>query len=174
MSFKEWLENQDVYRVDPSRVSDFSQNLKTYHRSPDWSSSGTFEKESDVPADWQKETGLFAGQLKDVVPYAVPRDVRWIITYGNPKRPTVTFEEVDKPKIVGNQPYLSRFPASQFNQTPSGEFFSGNPNQLSKQEAIRKPLNFIRRWYEVRFVPNLEKLANQLRTQNVEFSSEGL
>jgi hypothetical protein len=79
LTFREFLENF-VYRFDQEKIGDFSKGLKTYYRSPDWTSSGTFSGEEKIPSDWQKETGLFAGDLKDVIPYAVPRDVKWVVT----------------------------------------------------------------------------------------------
>jgi hypothetical protein len=117
---------------------------------------------------------LFAGELKHIIPYAVPRDVRWIVTYENSKRPTVIFDQSDKTKMINYKPQLSRFPSSTFTRTPSGEFFSRNPGHPNRQETIRNPINFMRQWYNVKFVPNLVNLATKLKTQNVHFDSEGL
>jgi len=112
--YTEWLEQNNVYRIDQDKIGNFSSKLRSYHRNSDWTSSGTFDKESDVPSDWTKETGLFAGDLKDVIPYAVPRDVKWIVTHENPKRPTVIFNQLDKTRIISHRPYLSQFPSSWF------------------------------------------------------------
>ena len=172
MQFKEWFETS-VYRIDKDKIDDFSSGLRTYHHTPDWKTSGTFEKESDAPPDWGKSTGLFAGQLRNIIPYATPRDTRWIVTWDNP-RPTVTFDQKDKVKIMGYRPYLSKFPASGFNQVPSGEFFSKTPPTANKQEVIRNPIKFIQKWYNVNFVPDIQEFANQLKSQNIQFDAEGM
>lgn len=174
LNFRQFVENEFVYRIDKNPISDFSKERRTYHRSPDWTSSGTFGNKEKIPPDWHKETGLFAGELKHVIPYAVPRDVKWIVTYENPKRPTVMFSQIDKARMAGYKPYLSKFSASSFTKVPSGEFFSSDPRQASRQEIIRNPLNFIRQWYNVKFVPDVVELAKQLRSQNIHFDGEGI
>lgn len=172
MNFREYAENF-VYRIDKDRVADFSKGLRTYYHAPDWSSSGTFDDLSEIPPDWKQMTGLFAGQLKHVIPYAVPRDVKWIVMHDEP-RPTVIFAQADKSRIANNRPYLSSFPVAGFQQMPSGEFFSIDPKQASRQDVIRNPLAFMRQWYNVKFVPDLIALAKQLRSQNIQFDAEGL
>jgi hypothetical protein len=34
MNFREFVENNFVYRIDKDRIGDFSKGLKTYYRSP--------------------------------------------------------------------------------------------------------------------------------------------
>ena len=162
----------EVYRLDEDPISDFSQNLRTYYRKPDWSSSGTFEEE--IPQGWQKETGLFAGNRRHVVPYAVPRDVSWIVIREDPKRPTLVFNESDKQKIAQHRSHLSQFSGSGFTKVPSGEYFSEKPSIPERQEVIRNPIRFMQQWYDVKFVPDIKQLATQLRKQNIQFESEGL
>jgi len=173
MNFRQFVENF-VYRIDKNPIQDFSQGLKIYHRSPDWTSSGTFGNQEKIPTNWQKETGLFAGDLKHVIPYAVPRDVKWIVTYENPKRPTVYFDQIDKARIASNKSYLSKFPSSKFTKVPSGEFFSRSPGQAERQEPIRNAFNFIRQWYNIKFVPDVIELSKELRSQNIHFDGEGI
>ena len=71
-TFGQWVENQFLYRIDKDQIQDFSKDIKSYHHTPDWSQSGTFEEN---PPNLEKTIGLFAGDLKNVVPYAVPRAV---------------------------------------------------------------------------------------------------
>jgi hypothetical protein len=174
LDFKKWYENEFVYRIDKDPIKDFSSSLKTYYRSPDWGSSGTFGSEEKIPSDWQKETGLFAGNLKQVIPYATPRDTKWLVTYEDPKRPTVIFNQRDRGNILSYRPHLSKFSASKFIKVPSGEFFSTDPKAALKQEIVRNPLKFMKKWYNVLFVPDLEQTAKDLRSKNIHFDSEGL
>jgi len=167
----DWLES--VYRIDQNPISDFSSDLKTYYRSPDWSSSGSFSNQENIPKDWLKEVGLFGGKLKNIIPYATPRNVRWIVTK-DLSRPTVIFAEKDKQAITSYRPYLSKFSQSSFTQQSNGEFFSHDPKQAMKQEMIRNPLRFMQKWYNVKFVPNLDDYAKQLKSQDINFDSEGL
>ncbi len=172
LNFKGWWEN--VYRIDKDPIGDFSANMRTYYRSPDWKGSGTFDTQEKIPSGWQKEKGVFAGKLKDVIPYATPLDIRWVVTREADDRPTVVFDQDDKRKIASYRPYLSQFSPSVFSQTPSGEFFSSDPRQAQRQEMIRKPLRFIQKWYNVKFVPDLEGYARRLKAQGITFDSEGL
>jgi hypothetical protein len=172
--FREYVENNFVYRIDKDRIGDFSNNLRNYWHAPNWGSSGTFSNAEEIPPDWSKITGLFAGELKNVIPYAVPRNVKWIVTWENPKRPTVHFNENDRRRIIAHRPYLSKFSTNTFQKVPSGEFFSGNPGSPAKQDVVRNPLNFIRKWYNIQFVPNIATLAKQLKSQNIQFDAEGL
>lgn len=174
LNFKAWYENQFVYRIDKDPIKDFSLALKTYHRSPDWSSSGTFDDKEKIPSDWVPEKGLFAGDMKSIIPYATPRDTKWIVTYETPHRPTVFFNQSDRQNIRNYRPYLSKFTSAAFTKVPSGEFFSSDPKSPVAQQLIRKPKSFIERWYEVNFVPNLEQLAKSLRAQKIHFDSEGI
>lgn len=167
------INNEAVYRIDSDQIKDFAQNLRTYHHNQDWTHSGTFDDPRAVPHGYNQSKGLFGDDLKNVVPYAVPRNTPWIRHYLY-KRPTVVFELKDKQNIINHRPHLSVFPDQHFNRLPSGEMFSTNPGTPDRQEQIRKPLNFIKRWYDVKFVPDLKKLARYFKRQGVLFDSEGL
>ena len=167
------VQAEAVYRVDSERISDFSQGMRTYHHNKDWTHSGTFQDPRAVPAGYQQTKGLFGDDLKNVVPYAVPRNTPWILRRSG-KRPTLVFNEKDKQAISAHRPYLSAFPDGQFSRLPSGEMFSSNPGTPERQQAIRKPLNFIRQWYDVQFVPDLQAFAANLKSQGVLFDSEGV
>lgn len=173
ITFVEWLES-NLYRVDGDKIADFSSKMRTYRHAPDWSSSGTFGTDEEVPDGWGQATGLFTAELRHVVAYAVPRSTKWVVTWENPKRPTIYFNENDRRAIASHQPTLSTFNKSDFQQLPSKEFFTDKPSNPTKQETIRNPLNFIRRWYDVQFVPNVVEKAKQLKSQNLHFNSEGL
>jgi len=43
--YTEWLEQNNVYRIDQDKIGNFSSKLRSYHRNSDWTSSGTFDKE---------------------------------------------------------------------------------------------------------------------------------
>jgi hypothetical protein len=165
--------NESVYRIDSDRVDDFSKNLRTYYHNRDWTHSGTFQDPRSVPDGYQQAKGLFGDTLRNVVPYAVPRNTPWILHYLR-KRPTLVFNEKDKQAIASHRPHLSTFPDQQFSRLPSGEMFSTNPGTPTHQEPIRKPLNFIKRWYDVEFVPDLKTVKRHFKRQGVLFDSEGL
>jgi len=86
----------------------------------------------------------------------------------------VVFELKDKQNIINHRPHLSTFPDQQFSRLPSGEMFSTNPGTPTHQELIRKPLSFIKRWYDVEFVPNLKTIKRHFKRQGVLFDSEGI
>jgi len=165
-TFMDWLK-ENIFRIDKDKINDFSTNLQTYYRNADWSRSGNKPK-----PDMHKEIGLFGGELRDVVPYAVPRNVKWIIIKN--KRPSIFFNQQDKPLIINYKPHLSQFQQDKFTQVQSGEYFSNNPGTAIRQELIRNPLRLIKKWYDVHFVTDVEELAKQLRNNNIEFDSEGL
>jgi hypothetical protein len=80
----------------------------------------------------------------------------------------------DRAKIINHKPYLSKFPDSAFMKAPNGEFFSTNPGKPDRQEPIRNAFKFIRQWHDIKFVPDVVELANQLKSQNVYFNGEGI
>jgi len=166
------INNETVYRIDPEQIQDFS-DLRTYHHNKDWTHSGTFHDPLSVPDGYQQTKGLFGDTLRNVVPYAVPRNTPWILHHLR-KRPTLIFNEKDKQAITRHRPHLSKFPDQQFSRLPSGEMFSTNPGTPTHQELIRKPLNFIKRWYDIEFVPDLETVKRRFKRQGVLFDSEGL
>lgn len=171
MKFRYWLETKEnPHRIDTSQITDFNPGLKNYWFDPKGTGSGGTE----MPG-WNKRTGLFAGKLKDVIPYATPRNTRWMVLNAESKRPTVIFDVKDKPTIVNHRPFLSKFPSQDFEFLPSsGEYFSEKPPSAIRQEKIRNPLAFINQWYNIQFVPDIESAAQELLRKGIHFNAEGL
>lgn len=174
MKFKQWLE---AYRIDSEKIPDFSKELKTYFRSPDYFSSGTFSNDilPDQFKNWKfMGKGLFASKnLKDVVPYAIPRNIPWILANPNSNKPTLYIDKKYQYKLKQYNPYLTKLNPKDFSELPSGELFSQLPKNIEKQELIKNPVKFIKQYMNLTFVNDLKQTKIKLEKENIPFYSEG-
>jgi hypothetical protein len=171
MNFKQWLE---AYRIDKEKITDFAQDMKSYYHNSDFTKSGTFQNEP-IPSDFNLQSkGLFAGEnLKDIIPYAVPRNTSWILAHKDSKRPTLYLLKKDQKEIKNYKPWLTKFDDKNFKKLQSGELFTQKPNSPVRQEKIRNSINFIKQWMNIQFVDDLDYVANYLNSENIPFDSEG-
>lgn len=172
--FEEYEESERyVYRIDNSLIKDFSDSLRVYYHSSDWTQSGTFETEPD---NLEKSVGLFAGRLKDIVPYSTPRSeglsTQWIIYNKDFKKPTIAFNIDDKQSILDYHPILSKFDSSKFKKLPNGEYFSQDAGIPINQERISNSLDLISKYYNIEFVDDIKVLYNNLKNNSIDFDSE--
>lgn len=168
----------DIYRIDDKEIKDFKKNLKTYYHSSDWTNSGIFNDESKIPKGYLKSTGLFAADLKNVVPYVSPRGTQFIIYKDKKNKSHVIFNINDKKEIEEHRPILSKFDSQKGNFEKlknSNEYFSLNPGKAVSQEKINDPIGFIEKCgYIVHFVDDLYKKMKDLEKKNINFDSEVL
>lgn len=178
-TFVQWLKFEEsktplVHRIDNDRIPNFKDKLRTYDVSPTGNQSGVYDNPSDVPKGWHKETGLFAGNKKFIVPYATPRGTSFA-TYIDEGKPTVAFNIADKAKIKNHKPYLSSFQASNFTKKGGeGQYFSPEPPMHVSQEPVRNPLSLIGQWYKIVFVPNLGQHIIDLENRGIQYEGENI
>lgn len=170
--------DNDIYRIDDKEIKDFKKNLKTYYHSSDWTTSGIFNDESKIPKGYLKSTGLFAADLKNVVPYVSPRGTQFIIYKDKKNKSHVIFNINDKNEIQKHRPILSKFDRQKGNFKKlknSNEYFSPNPGEAVSQEKINDPIDFIQKsGYIVDFVDDLYEKIKDLEKKNINFDYEGL
>lgn len=184
MRFKEWLLESEsrVFRIDPTKVSDFASNPKTYYFTK--SGSGAVDNTSKPPAWAQGEQGtyrkgLFAGKYHDMISYMIPRDVPWLVAHTQPK-PTLYFSSENTADIQNYKPYISSFDASKFeplSKDGQGEFFAEKPPQPVKQAQIKNPLRILQNKFVVVPVKNAQELKSklqELKDKNIGVDAEGL
>lgn len=157
--------HEAVFRVDPAGTKIDPTNLRTYHRSPDWTQSGAADPADRPPPGMTAERGLFAGSRQDASRYAAPRDVSWV-SYKHPDtgRPTIAFAKSDEPRVRANLATLSRYPSSRFQSLPSGERFSSNPGSPVSRQTVGAVKLMQRAGHDVKFVDDLHahhKLAQK-------------
>lgn len=177
-SFKQHIqESGRLFRFDDKPVIPKAQR---YVFAPDNTGSGNVENNRgwEPPSDWQKKTGLFAGQYHHVLTYAVPRETRWIVTgkKGKNENPTVHFDVNDREDILSHRPVLSQYNTRQgFERTAGGEFFAQGetaPKPIS-QRVIEDPLNHIKQHFNVKFVRDLDDFRNRLNFKGIHHTFEG-
>jgi hypothetical protein len=180
MNFKEWLE---AFRIDPKKISDFSNTMNTYVSNPEATSSGRVEdgtskdKFPDELKNWELlGKGLFAGKdMKDIIPYAVPRSTPWVLASTDKNKPnkrSLFILKKDKPSITKYNPWLTSFDPNNFNTLKSGELFSQEPKLPIKQEKIRNVMRFIGKWIKVIFVDDLHEIMRDFNRQGINYDYE--
>jgi hypothetical protein len=174
-SFSQFLaEAGRLYRFDDQPITPRAQ---TYAISPDRTSSGNISGWKPPP-DWSQETGLFAGHYGHVLSFAVPRDIRWVVTGKRTEdsKPTIYFAKADKQRIDDHTPTLSVYNRRQgFQRTSSGEWFAPGgvaPEPLS-QTRITDPLSHIGKHYNVQFVDDIVAHKKGLESEGIHHSAEG-
>ena len=174
-SFLQYItEGGKVYRFDDNPITPKAQTYAFY---PDGTGSGNISKWKP-PSDWSQETGLFAGQYHHVLPYAVPRDTRWIVTGSRTEdtKPTIFFSESDKERIKAHTSTLSVYNRRQgFQKTLRGERFAPGdvaPKPLS-QTQITDPLSHIEKHYDIQFVSDLDAHKKELESKGIHHAAEG-
>lgn len=177
-SFKQFIiESGRLFRFDDKLLIPKAQ---TYAVSPDNTESGNveFNREWEPPANWERKTGLYAGQYHHVLTYAVPRETRWIVTgkKTKDKNPTIYFHTDDRESIEAHRPTISQYNVRQgFKRTAGGEFFAQGekaPPPIS-QTVIDNPLEHIKKHFDVKFVPNLKDLKSRLDSEGTHHTAEG-
>lgn len=169
IGFKQWMENK-VYRLDPNRVNNYTLGLKTYAHNDDWTSSKVADNTNDLK---NRSTGLFAGKLKDIIPYAIPRNVPWVLAH-IPNRPSLYIQKTDYPQVRGSRPWLSAMDSSSFEEVPSGEYFSKRLGSPIRQDRVRNAIQFIKKWMDIWTVDDLDNVIRDLKDRNIPFSTEGI
>lgn len=175
-SFKEHL--QESGRIVRFDSMDRQPSTAEYAFSPDKQSSGRVTPEWNIPSDWSKERGIFAGTIRHASPYSVPRSVRWI-TRGERRgkvKPTIYFDRADRKNIKSHVSRMTTYNKRQGFESTAGEevFHKGiePPRPVSTQE-IRNPLKFLKKNYKVKFVPNLNWTKQKFVSGDIKHSSEG-
>ena len=96
--------NDKVYRIDDKKIDNFNLNLKTYEHTNDWTVSGAIPYDQKPRKGFTKSTGLFAGDLFAIAPYASPRGTRFLKYEKN-----IVFDSKDKNNIIHHKPILTTF-----------------------------------------------------------------
>lgn len=176
MNFKQWLE---AFRIDPKKISDFS-NMNTYVGNPERTSSArvedgtTKDKFPDELKNWDlMGKGVFAGKdMKDIIPYAIPRSIPWVLASIDKNKRSLFIQKKDKPSITKYNPWLTSFDPNNFKTLKSGELFTQKPPSPLKQEKIRNVMKFIGKWMKVIFVDDLRETMQVLDRQGINYDSE--
>jgi len=189
-SFKQYLnEARRMFRFDdlPADSKPFVPKSKRYGfvRQGDNIGSGSVEGWGDYPKgpDYHEKTGVFAADYSSALPYALPRDTRWIM-HGNrtkTEKPTLILHSGDLPKIKKHTTVKTEYrkrpqgfaPTSLDNA--SGEHFSEreiSPTPIS-QTKHSNVLDMISKHYNVRFVDDLSKTKRELETSKIPHNAEG-
>lgn len=176
-SFKQYItEAGKLYRFDDKQIIPSAQDYAT---SPEGTESGRVTPYWQPPSNWKRSKGLFAGKYHDVLPYAVPRATRWIITGKRTKdtKPTIYFSESDREAIMSHKPTVSQYNVRQgFKKSQDGiEYFvQGDkaPSPIS-QKTIENPLEHIQKHYNVKFVPDLDSHKRGLEMRGIDHNFEG-
>ena len=163
-----------VYRLDNEKIKDFKENLRTYEHSPDWTISGAILQNQNPREGFHKSTGLFAGDLKAIAPYASPRGTSFL-KYDN----VIVFNKKDENKIMSHKSYLTSFKKNIFTKLEySNEWFANDKNKIKvkEQKEIINPIKFMKKQgFEVRFVSNLKKEKKRLeKDERKQVDSEGI
>jgi len=163
---------QTVIRIDSKPITDFSSNLKPYRHTDDWSQSGIDDGDDSY---WEKNNikttttkGLFAGDPHRTALYATgnAHETRYVEFTQN-GQPIVYFDRKDLPKILGRKTYLTVFDAANFEELPTGEYFSENPGKPIEQKAIKDPFQYIAdHGWMVRITDDLDKVFKQAQTMH--------
>jgi len=111
--------------------------------------------------------------MKEVIPYAIPRNVPWVLTH-YPKRRILYVEKKYSQMIRSYSPWLTKFDTKNFQQLPSKEYFSTNPGMPLKQEKIRNVIKFIKKWIDIQFVDDLKLTMNELDQKGISYDKEGV
>ena len=163
-----------VYRLDNEKIENFKENLRTYEHSPDWTTSGAILQNQNPREGFHKSTGLFAGDLKAIAPYASPRGTSFL-KYDN----VIVFNKKDENKIMSHKSYLTSFNKNIFTKLEhSNEWFANDKNEIKvkEQKEIINPIEFMKKQgFEVRFVSNLKKEKKRLENdEGKQVDSEGI
>jgi hypothetical protein len=179
MRAKEFLyeSSQYVTRIDSQLIPDFSKNMQTYYHTDDFSQSGQFAPGSKIPKKYTgKITGVYAGDPLFTALYATgnANQTRYVAKYG-PGQPIVYFDRKDIPAMRARRTYLTVFDGQRFKKLPTGEYFSDNPGQPVKQEAITDPFQYIKnQGWEFKIVDDLPAVLKKLQAQQVRYGAEGM
>ena len=178
MNFKQWLEGLEAFRIDPEKISDFS-NMNTYVGNPERTSSARVKDGTTIPDELKNwdlmGKGVFAGKdMKDIIPYAIPRSIPWILASdkNKPNKRSLFIQKKDKPAITKYSPWLTSFDSNNFKTLKSGELFTQEPPSPLKQEKIRNVMKFIGKWMKVIFVDDLRETMQALDRQGINYDSE--
>ena len=187
-TFFEYLEGM-VWRVDPNRVSDFGSNIRSYAILKGSGGSGAYDPSVDEEPEWLKgneydvRRGLFATDYKRALAYLIPRDVSWI-RYGvnrNNGKPILYLDYKDSPRINSYRPYLHSFDMDGFEKLDTGddpdqagEYFSENPPKPVIKRRVNNVLDYLRKFYVVKFVNDLVGLSKRMEEAGKDFESEGI
>lgn len=166
-----------VYRVDSQKIPDFAQNMRTYYHTDDFSTSGQFAKDSEIPKEYTgRITGIFAGTKLFTALYATGNadQTRFVAQY-SPGQPTVYFDRQDVPRLKANRSYLTVFDARRFEELPTGEWFSSDPGHPIQQQVISDPFDYITRaGWRIQQVDDLPAMLRKLKAAGVDYGAEGI
>ena len=77
------------------------------------------------------------------------------------------FDKKDLPKIRSRKTYLTVFDAANFEELPTGEYFSENPGKPIEQKAIKDPFQYIAdHGWMVRITDDLDKVFKQAQAMH--------
>ena len=165
-----------VYRLDDKPIIDFNENMKTYQHIDDWTESGVLPDNIEPDEGFKKSTGLFAGNLFNIAPYASPRGTPFLKYRYNNKN-YIIFREKDKNQIESNKPFLTTFNKQNFQELEaSNEYFAHKNNnkiEFEKQKQIINPIKFMQnQGYIIKFVNNLKTEKEELERNGVNVEEE--
>jgi hypothetical protein len=189
ISFLQYLfETKRLVRFDdlPANSKPFVPRTRRYGfvGQGDKIASGSAEEWGDYPkgSDYREKTGLFAADYSSALPYALPRDTRWIKHGKRTKteKPTLIMHSRDLPKIKKHITVKTEYRKRPQGFTPTRVGFSGehfSERQISPtpiaQTKHSNVLDMISKHYNIRFVDNLNKTKRELETSNVKHTAEG-
>jgi hypothetical protein len=167
--------NDKVYRLDNKKIDNFNLDLKTYEHTNDWTISGVIPHDQKPKKGFRKSTGLFAGDLFAIAPYASPRGTRFL-----KYEKTIVFDKKDENDILLHKPILTTFNKKDFEELKfSKEFFAHKKNnkdkiEIIKQEKIKNSIEFMKKQgYTVSFVDDLKMEKERLEKEGFQVDHEG-
>ena len=153
-----------VYRLDDKRIKDFNKEMKTYGHNSDWTNSYAKSAEEKLKKNYSETSGLFAGKIEKVAPYAAPRGLQFL-KYRLEQKYYIVFNKEDEKKIKNHKTYLTQFDKKDFIELKESEqFFYIKKNENEKeikpisQKKINNPIKFMKKQgYEILFVDDLKQ-----------------
>ena len=169
-SFKEYLlEAKRVFRVDQRRIKP-GKKARRY----DFDDLGNSAPAGSLPAEEvTRQRGLFAATKDEMVPYVGGRDVSfaWVQPLrqnnkGGVRRGTVYYSDANRERVQSSRPVVTGYSTKKqgFKKISTGEYFRAGqrvPRPVSREE-IQDPIAYMQKYVNVKFVPNLGKVAATL------------
>jgi hypothetical protein len=169
-SFQEYLlEVKRVFRADPRQIRP-GKKARRY----DFDPFGNSAPAGSLPSEeMTRQRGLFAAPKDEMVPYLAGRDISF--AYVQPtrtknkrgfQRGTVYYSDANREKVQSRRPVVTGYSTKKqgFKKIGSGEYFRPGqrvPRPTSREE-IQDPIAYMQKYVNVKFVPDLGKVATTL------------
>ena len=179
-SFKEYLtESGRLFRFDDLPEDGVPKIPNTHEYGFDGGTSGRSDTWGDYPkgSDYTQKSGIFSGQLHEILPYALPRDTKWIKTdvSSGKEKPTLFLDRSDIEKIMKHKTVLTQYKKKQGFERRGSEYFKQSDTSPvpMKQTVYENPLDLISKHHDIVWTDNLNTQKQKLTDAGVAHSAEG-